>query len=168
MVQMLLSAGPPKVHVNYRQHQRHPLLSSSTTPKGVSGQGTGQSTGMGQGGVGSRNIGNNHTVTALCLAAAVGDVECVRALLRAGANPSIACYEHAFLITGSSSSSTPSTEQGSGGSGGTDKMLTPREFAHKGKHETVVLALLEHQQQHKLPLTRLQPPPRSQKKKPSS
>ena len=163
MVQMLLSAGPPKVHVNYRQHQRHPLLSSSTTPKGVSGQGTGQGTGMGQGGVGSRNIGSNHTVTALCLAAAVGDVECVRALLQAGANPSISCFEHAFLITGSSSSSSPTTEQGSG-----DKMLTPREFARKGKHETVVIALLEHQQQHKLPLTRLQPPPRSQKKKPSS
>ena len=127
-----------------------------------SGQsGVGQASGLGQGsGVGSRNNAGNNTVTALCIAAAVGDVECVRALLRAGANPSIPCYEHAFLITGSSSHST-------GDSSGNDKMLTPREFARKGKHEMAVVALLEHQQQHKLPLTRLQPPPRPQKKKPS-
>jgi ankyrin repeat protein len=117
---------------------------------------------------------NNHTVTALCLAAAVGDVECVRALLRAGANPSIPCFEHAFLITSgssSSSSASSSTEQDTGGirgNGNDNKMLTPAEFAQKRKHYTLVVALLEHQQQHKLPLTRLQPPLRPQKKKPSS
>ena len=152
IVQMLLTAGPPKVHVNYRQHQRNPSLSPSTSLKGA---------GLGSG-VGSRNIGSNHTVTALCVAAAVGDVECVRALLRAGANPSIPCFEHAFLITGSSSSA--SSGQANGGSSGSDKMLTPRELARKGNHEAVVVALQEHQPQHKV----LPGPPRPQKKKPPS
>ena len=105
-------------------------------------------------------------VTALCIAAWMGDTACVLALKGAGANPSVGCTEGAYLLTREGSKTTAGAGVGTraGVGAGTGVVLgkndsaglvpsvlpvplppplrTPLELAKKGGHTATADALL--------------------------